>query len=113
MLENLPCPGCHESALAYDRTGDNREFVCPRCGHFKASGTLLARLERIEPLVDPQRSFASSWIRERAPATGEEGPPFVLTDDHEPLLRSARPPTVGEQAHRVLHALSRRYPLPG
>jgi len=112
--ESKPCPVCRTPATGIAPTGDGQEFQCPRCGLFYADGTLLERLERLEPLQDPQRAYASSWIRERAPADDSHGvPPLRLTSDHEPLLRSARPPSVAEQADRLLGELARRFPRPG
>lgn len=108
------CVLCGSEAPTHPRTGDNETFECPRCGYFKASGSLVARLRVHSPLENPQKAYASSWLRERAPATSTLGlPPFTLSTTHESLLRSARPPAVADQADRVLAELARQHSRPG
>jgi hypothetical protein len=111
-VPTAPCPVCRTPADTFAPTGDSQEVFCPRCGLFRAAGTLLQRL-RIAPLAEAQHAYASSWIRERAPGHPDEGPPFELAYAHDNLLRTASPPSVAEQADRLFAEVVRRHPRAG
>lgn len=113
MAQTVPCPICTNPAEAIAPKDDRQEIFCPRCGVYKATGSLLAVIGTT-PLGEPQRAYASSWIRERTPATPADGsPPFVVTSEHHDVLRTVRPPSVPEQADRLFAEIRRRTPMVG
>jgi hypothetical protein len=72
------------------------EVECSRCGSYRVTDSALSA--RVSKLSNPERVFASGWIREQ----NEMGSsPRILDNDVERILQ-LRKPTLKERAERIL-----------
>lgn len=111
QVDSVKCPIC-ETALAEppSRVGfDNCLFSCPRCGHFKLSGPLIAALPYLLSTDKSAWAKLSHVLRRRFDA-GEKG---VLTSDAAEAIIAKPLPRPREQADLLLRWIAEHISAPG
>lgn len=74
---NATCPVTDEPAREMEqRLGDNVEFVCQSCGHFRVTGSALMAMRRF-PISVRQRALSRATDR----AARDGSMPTIRTDD--------------------------------
>lgn len=59
----MKCFICYEPAAKIESDGDYEESACPKCGHYRVTGTALALMKTHEWRFDVE--LARKWVVER------------------------------------------------
>jgi len=94
------CPVCQRQANKQSAYGDYSEYECPRCGHYKISGTAKALLPDNLKLDEDYPALVSYSIRHRADVSGPI--PLITSQWIEQTLKYESLPTPIQQVNNLI-----------